>query len=102
MPVLPATRLATQRPDQASRAGATSSGDGCRPFADQIVGRGAPELGCRGMTLAICRYKMGLEGPVRGEAGQAAALSQSAGRGFESLSRLQLLDPKRRRREKAK
>ena len=47
----------------------------CRPVADQIVGRGAPEPGCRGMTRADFRYKMGLGGAVRGEAGQAAALS---------------------------
>jgi len=47
----------------------------CRPFADQNVGRGAPGLGCRGMTRADFRYKMGLVGAVRDQAGQAAALS---------------------------
>ena len=47
----------------------------CRPFADQIVGREAPELGRRGMTQAIFRYKMGLSGVARAGAGQAAALS---------------------------
>jgi len=47
----------------------------CRPFADQIVGRGAPGLGRRGMTQADFRYKMGLVGAVRDQAGQAATLS---------------------------
>lgn len=47
----------------------------CRQFADQLVGRGAAEPGRSGMTKAVFTYKMGLVGAVRGEAGQAAALS---------------------------